>query len=108
MSGKNDEEMEHSNKFTIEDLEEILNLPASTFTEGTDTLSQVNTDYQHYDEGSLESLWNDQTIENLGCGSNYDFNNTQMGNGTMNQLPESSHESYKREKREKREFFFQV
>ena len=75
-------------------MEEILNLPASAFTEGTDTLFQVNTDYQHYDEGSIESLWKDQTIGNLGCGSNYDCKNTLMGNGTKNQFPQRSHESY--------------
>ena len=97
MSGMEEKKVKHSNKFTIEDFEGILNLPACVFTQGTDDFSQLNTEYQKYDQGSFESLLNDQTIEKLWFGINNDFNNTLLGNGTMHQLSEMSQESYKRE-----------
>ena len=99
MFGKNDEEVKHFNDILpLEDLERLLNLPACAFTGGTDVLTQLNTDYQKYEKGSLESLWIDQNIGNLRFGTNYDFNYALMGNGTTKQLSVSSNEDIQSEK----------
>ena len=85
MSGKDDEEVEHSyNTLTIEELERILDLPDFSFTEGTDVFNQLNSDCKNHDKGLL------------GVGSNYDFDNGLMESTKMYQLPRN--EIIKREK----------